>query len=231
MTARYAIYFAPAADSALWRFATSWLGRDPEAGIDIKQPEIAGLPAETLARVTSSPRRYGFHGTLKPPFRLAQGADPDGLRGELSTFAADRTAFDLPPLRVSALDGFLALTPTHVSKDLDDLAADCVRAFDAFRAPPDEDELARRRAHGLNDRQATHLARWGYPYVLDQFRFHMTLSERLDEGLRETVQRILEREAAPALAAPVRIDSFALFHEPAQGAQFRLIARFAFADL
>jgi len=87
-------------------------------------------------------------------------------------------------------------------------------------------ELARRRAAGLTQRQDTLLLRWGYPYVMEEFRFHLTLTGKLDADLAETVQRYLVRTLAPVLPAPFRVEDLCLFGEDDQG-RFHLIDRFA----
>lgn len=226
MTERFAVYFAPAADTPLWRFGTSWLGRDPERDIDLPRPDLPGLDRNDIARVTASPRRYGFHGTLKPPFRLAEGRDPGALFAAVTHFAATRSSFDIPALELRALDGFLALIPSGPVPPLAELAGDCVTAFDGFRAPPPASETDRRRAYGLTARQEENLARWGYPYVMDDFRFHLTLTDRLDPETSEKVMPVLTNATADLTGTPVRVDSLALFHESGPGADFRLIARF-----
>ncbi|HET6522220.1 MAG TPA: DUF1045 domain-containing protein, partial [Geminicoccaceae bacterium] len=177
---RYAIYFAPAPDDPLGAFGNRWLGRDPWTGECLPQPRIPGLAPERLHAITASPRRYGFHGTLKPPFALAPGATPADLDMAARTFAAARRPVEVP-LALRSLSGFLALVPAEPVPALDALAADCVRAFDSFRAPSDAAELSRRRAAGLTARQDALLLAWGYPYVFEEFRFHLTLTERLGE--------------------------------------------------
>ncbi len=229
MRERFAIYYAPAADTPLWRFGTSWLGRDPETGADIVVADLPGLTGAARQEITESPRRYGFHATLKPPFRLARERSADTLHAELATFAQARRPFAAPALEVSALDGFLALTPGTPWPEMDALAADCVTTFAPFRAPPDDAERTRRAAAPLSARQAGHLERWGYPYVLDQFRFHMTLTGRLDDDVRSRVRTILADQAGDSLRAVPPVDGIALYHEAEPGAPFRLIARFPFA--
>ena len=90
MTERFAVYFAPAPDTPLWDFGTSWLGRDPERDIDLPRPDLPGLEDGDIARISASPRRYGFHGTLKPPFGLADGQDAEALYAAVAAFAASR---------------------------------------------------------------------------------------------------------------------------------------------
>ncbi len=146
MNGRYAIYAAPQPDTPLSTFANSWLGRDPDSGLPLQQPSVSGLtPGQVQAR-TADPRLYGFHATLKPPFRLAKGYDPAALDLALETFARSRAPVPVPPLRLAQLGNFIALVPGEVSDAVQALAADCVTGFDRFRAPADVAELARRRA-------------------------------------------------------------------------------------
>jgi len=133
---RYAIYYAPAPDSALARFGHSWLGYDVETGRPVEQPAITGVDSQRLAEITAEPRRYGFHATLKPPFALAPGRNGAELAAALAAFAARRAAVRAPPLVLAAISGFWALVPSQPCKSLTHLAAACVQHFDAFRAPP-----------------------------------------------------------------------------------------------
>lgn len=228
MAPRYAVYFAPSAGGALWRFGSAWLGRDAETGAYPARPPAEGFAPQRLDELTAEPRRYGFHGTLKPPMALAPGRSEADLLAACAGFAASRTAFEAPPPRLAALGRFLALVPSAPSPELDALAADCVRAFDALRAPLTARELDRRRASGLSDRQDRHLRDWGYPYVMEEFRFHMTLTGGLDAAERERLAVILERLTAPLSVEPLPVDAVALFVQREHGAPFRILARFPF---
>jgi putative phosphonate metabolism protein len=216
-TARYALYFAPEPGTALARFGADWLG----SGAD--QPE-------GWAEVTKDARHYGFHATLKPPFRLAAGKRVAELEAAIADFAAGRAAFTEPPLELAELHGFLALRPKGTPAAIHDLADACVRAFDAFRAPPSEAELKKRLAAPLSDRQKRHLADWGYPYVLDTFRFHMTLTKRLEDMDRARWRAVLEPRLGEVLTEPVRFAAVWLFHQPQAGADFVAAKRFPFGS-
>jgi len=225
---RFALYIAPPADDPLHAFAAGWLGWDPETGAETRPATAAGISAARLAELTAEPRRYGFHGTLKPPFRLADGCDEGQLIMALERFAAARRPLRLPPLQLAVLGSFLALRPSAPCAEVDLLAADCVRDFDRFRAPPSEQELARRRAHGLTPRQEANLAQWGYPYVMDDFRLHFTLTGRIDDDAERTVLRQhLEQETRPFTRNPCDVGEICLFVQPAAGAGFRIAGRYA----
>jgi putative phosphonate metabolism protein len=226
MGPRSAIYFAPPAGSTLEAFGCGWLGRALD-GTPLAQPVVAGIDATRLQDITGSPRHYGFHATLKAPFVLADGTSPEALDHAVEDFSRNRASFEIT-LKVDSLGGFLAMVPAAPSAALQDLAAACVETFDPFRAPLDEAEIARRRASDLTPRQDRHLRRYGYPYVLDDFRFHMTLTERLQPPERDQVLAILAEHAAPICATPLTIDAIATFEQPSRTGPFTLRRRFPF---
>ena len=228
MTDRYAIYFAPPADSPLARFGAAWLGRDAETGAHLAQPAMEGFSDERLARITAAPRGYGFHATLAPPMRLAEGCTHGMLDEALAGFAAAREPFRAPPLRLAALDGFLALVLSEESAPMQALEDDVIRTFHPFRAPPTPAEHIRRQAGIHTPRQEELLRQWGYPFVLDEFRFHMTLTCELDRDERQALQQALEALTAPLCARPLAVDGIALFEQKARGTPFRLARRYPF---
>jgi putative phosphonate metabolism protein len=225
-TPRYALYVAPRPETALAQFGARWLGWDLDRGQVVDTPETAGLSSALHEAVTAEPRRYGFHATLKAPFRLAEGATEGDLIGAAASFAAERAPLTAAPLRFGPLAGFLVFTPGEWLPRLHDLAADCVTALDGFRAPLTEAELAKRRRAGLSAAQETLLARWGYPYVMGEFRFHMTLTGSLESEIRAQVGDALQPKVRALLGEPLIVDDLALCVEPAPTAGFRVLRRF-----
>ncbi len=173
--ARYALYYTPPA-GPLAVAGASWLGWDIAQGRIAPQPALA----LNMAAITAEPRKYGFHATLKPPFRLAEGQTPDALLQAARDLCAALPPVTLPALRLARLGRFLALIPDPQPAALDTLAARLVADLDAFRAAATPDDLARRRSAGLTPAQDALLVQWGYPYVMDEFRFHMTLTGKLE---------------------------------------------------
>lgn len=224
--ARYAIYFAPDSNSALAMFGRDWLGLDPATGVTRPQPAIDGLTPDRLAEITASARHYGFHATLKAPFALAPGTDLASLKAALSAFADERRAFQAPPLTLGDLDGFLALVLSAPCPDMDRLHSDCVAHFDRFRAPPTKAELDKRRGGGLTLYQESMLDRWGYPYVMEDFRFHMTLTARLAEPERTLLRAALTERSAAVTADPLPVTAICLFAQPGRDRPFGEIARY-----
>jgi putative phosphonate metabolism protein len=226
--ARYALYYAPPPDAALWDVGSTWLGRDAVTGAALPRPPVSGFSQARLAEIIADAARYGLHATLKPPFVLAAGHEPEALRSAVADFAARRRPFVLPKLEVGTLGGFLALLLSEPSAEIRTLADDAVRGFDRFRAPATATETAARRDAGLTGRQERLLADWGYPYVFEEWRFHVTLSCRLDDGERTRLAAALRTLFALALSAPATVDGICLFRQESRSRPFRLIDRFAF---
>lgn len=224
--ARYAIYVAPKPTSAVARFGASWLGRDADSGRPVSHPTVDGLSEEEIDAATTEPRRYGFHATLKAPFRLAEGRAEFQLVERLNVFVGSFRPITIPDLQLADLAGFLALVPSHPSAPLNALAAAAVRDFDDFRAPPTPLELERRQPDRLNARQRELLSLWGYPYVMEEYRFHMTLTDQLDDFQRARIMDKLVLLTAPFVGRPLLIDDLALFVQPAPESPFILSARF-----
>jgi hypothetical protein len=220
-TFRVAVYYAPELDDPLWAAGNRWLGRDPETGAILGRPSAIDIP-----NLTDEPALYGLHATLKPPMRLAPGASYERFADAVAALAAGLGAFPLPPLAVENLDGFLALREQEPSSRLQALADTAVAMLDHFREQPDAAELARRRRHGLTEAEDAMLVRWGYPYVFHLWRFHITLSRRLDAAEMVKARRIAQDYLGEALAFPRRVSSIAVFTQRGAAQPFLLAQRF-----
>ena len=217
---RYALYFAPAADDPLNKAVAEWLGRDAFSNANSARAAEGGLSADELDALTADPRRYGFHATLKAPFHLAEGHGEADLLATMEVFAANTSAFDIPSVIVGQLGQFFALVPGTLHPPLQKFAADVVETFEPFRAPLSGEDITRRRPDTLPPRQRENLLRWGYPYVFDDFRFHMTLTGSVPEAQAPVMASILKQRFAGFIGRPLRIDGLALFVEPERGAPF-----------
>ncbi|MDR3513589.1 MAG: DUF1045 domain-containing protein [Caulobacteraceae bacterium] len=227
MTARYAIYYAPPADTPLWRKAAAWLGRDAYTGEPRARPRLAGLEGLDLDALTADPRGYGFHATLKAPFELAAGAAESELLSAAGEFAARQSPFEAA-MAPAALGRFLAFRLQATTTRMQDLHAACVRDFEPFRAPLSDQDLARRRKAPLTSEQDVRLATWGYPYVFDDFRFHMTLTGQIaDEAVRAGALEVL-CEHFEAETGPHRFDGIAVFKQADRARPFDILQRFDF---
>jgi hypothetical protein len=226
---RVAIYAAPRPEDPLWFFGSAMIGYDAATGEAVARRPPLGLKPECWSALTADPRRYGFHATLKAPFALANTTAIEHLSQAIRVFCEGTVA--LPPfeLGVRVIGEFLALVATGAPSELQSFAASVVRGFDRFRAPLSPAERGRRLAAALSERQIRNLDRWGYPYVLEDFRFHMSLTGKVrDEALRHELKEALaesfRRETGGAAFA---LDALALFTQKAQGASFLIHERHA----
>lgn len=224
---RYALYYAPRPEEGLAVAASQWLGRNAETGQGRPLKAASAFTAERLGEITAEPRLYGFHGTLKAPIALAEGFSERDLLEAVGNFAVGRRSLVVPSMTLTCLSGFMALVPSQPSVELQDLADSCVIEFDEFRQPADEAELARRRAAGLSPRQDELLLRWGYPYVLEEWRFHLTLTGRLpDDGERSAITDLLRRQFMGFIDRPLSVRDLCVFRQPAAGRPFTMLGRF-----
>jgi hypothetical protein len=225
MTGRYAVYYAPARESPWWEFGATWLGRDEAREMPLLQQPLEGFDAAGMESLTALPRRYGFHATLKAPFRLRLGASPELALNRLQLLAMGLRAVPLGKLVPVYMDGFVALVPATPNPALLSLAAMCVTVLDDLRAPLTQAERDHRLIAPEDSRGRELLELHGYPHVLERFRFHMTLTGPVDTA---TAGRVVAQVARPvaqlhSLDAPV-LDRLCLFFEPEPGAPMRRLA-------
>lgn len=220
---RCAVYFAPPPESVWGQAGRDWLGRCARTGQAQPQPTIEGIGAQQQRDRTAEPRRYGWHATLKAPFTLAPGQDLHSLSCWLKLLASRHRAFVLPPLRVQRLGDFLALRPDGDCAPLQALADDCVMRLHHLALPLNSAELQRRRRAALSPTQDALLEKWGYPWVLDQFRFHFSLTGSLsDVSAADTARWLAVAKQHFEVLPPCPVNGLSLFIEPSQGSDFVL---------
>ncbi|WP_143152721.1 DUF1045 domain-containing protein [Marivita hallyeonensis] len=211
---RYAIYHVP--DGPLGDFGASWFGWDC----------VSQQKATPLARQDwiANASRYGFHATLKAPFRLYDTCDAAQLPRAVEAFAQKRAAVSLGGLSLVWLGRFLALVPATSNDALSDLAAHCVTELDRFRAPLSVDEREKYARRNLSETLHQNLLTWGYPFVMDAFRFHMTLTDRVPQAERTTIEETV-RAPLPDVSGPYLMRHISLMGEDRDG-RFHQIARY-----
>lgn len=225
---RYAVFYSPQRLHSLSTFARGWFGFDPEKGLRVELRETLGLSWSLIESVTSEPARYSLHATLKAPFSLVTSRHLKSLRRATETLANSLSPITTGPLELTNLDGFLALCPTDHLQALSNLATRCVKELDMFRTPMSNEERERRIATTkLSPHQIGLLSEWGYPFVLDQFRFHITLTRRLTEMEQATLVPALKTRLERELRHPLTVDSICLYGDPGNDLPFLLIDRYA----
>jgi hypothetical protein len=221
---RFAVYFAPAADNPLWKFGCCVLGRDATSGADVPLPAALLRAHPEWRRSVTPASRYGFHATLVAPFQLAAGITEEQFKSDLAAACASQHPVGLGKLEIAKLGSFAVLMPTAAPENLGALASTLVRAADHLRAPLTPTDRARRSPDRLTPRQRAYLDRWGYPYVFEEFRFHMTLSGPLSGADLDSATVTLADLYRPH-DAPVTIRDVCIFKQLSRQAPFLLIHR------
>lgn len=221
---RLGVYAAPPGESPLGALAARWLGRhiDP---LPTPEPPDLPIPEEIWADLTAEPRLYGFHATIKPPFHLVDGVDPCEVALAVADVAARLAPVSLPPLVPTVVRGCACLVPSDVPDALVRLERSCVVDLDRFRRPLDELDLARRRRADLSARQDELLLAYGYPWLLDEFEPHLTLTRRLTTAEVTPVLDAITEWFAPVLGAPVTVDDLCVVEQAAPGEPFVVTSR------
>lgn len=226
---RVAIYYAPDTASNAWQMGSQWLGRNAATGQQLPQPAADDIAADIMTELTAHPRRYGWHATLKAPFQLALGHNLRTLRDGVQQLCQGRTAFDLAPWQLSTLDGFLSLRPKQSQPELEQLATDCVKQLHGFAMPLTEKELARRRLAPLSPEEDALLLAWGYPYVLQHFQFHLSLTGSLNSLPADLLPALMQSAGEHFHKLPAcHIDRLSIFIEPEPGEDFQLFEQVCF---
>jgi hypothetical protein len=210
---RYGVFYTPA--GAFAKAGAQWLGWDLATAQPVDEPDLS---------IVKRPQKYGFHGTIKPPFFLVNGKTLADLEAAFATLCSDLKSVSLADLSPACLGSFVALVPTGEMDALATLAGRVVSELDPFRAPASDAELLRRRKSKLTPAQDAHLMKWGYPYVFDQFKFHMTLSGNLTRERQNAVQDQAKSVFASVIPSPFVIDALSLVGERLDG-NFELITR------
>jgi putative phosphonate metabolism protein len=221
---RYAIYYAPARGSLLHRLGSSWLGRDAYTGEELEQPDIAGIKT-----ITPEPARYGLHATLKAPFRLKDGVHASTVQEAVAALSLVQSSVKVSNLLLTAENGFLALVPHKTQAALYHLAERCVRELDQYRAPLTSTEIARRQNGGLTPQQNQHLLAFGYPYVLDEFKFHITLTNQLPAEKINWLMSRAQQYFAPVIGQSLILDNLSIFEETESSMPMTIIHQFPLA--
>jgi putative phosphonate metabolism protein len=224
MSPRYAIYYTPPPFSALARFGAGVIGYDCFEAVEVAHMRLDGVDSNIQKLMTLDPRRYGFHATIVAPFHLKSQSEDDFIAAA-SAYATETTPFRIGGLKVAALGDFIALVPSEPNEGISRFSADCLKAFDKFRAPLSAADRERRLKSKLSAHQIELMEQWGYPYVLDEYRFHMTLTGALLDNMRDTFREALEHAFAERSRDTFELDAISVMRQDDSGSRFRVLRR------
>lgn len=246
MSVRYALYYTPASDSLLYSRASRLFGRSIRSIHSFDPEPPASMDAQSWRAMVTEPAHYGLHATLKAPFEPAQdlAERPKAeaikiLTSACASLAARHTPFATNPLELASLPSrngkgsFLALTPVKTrpanlaEQKMRALERDCVLSFEPMRAPIREEDVQRRG--NLDAVEEHYLRAFGYHLVFDRFRFHITLTNCLEDADLERVKNALMPLFAPIVGQPLRIDAISLCCQEDRKSPFVELARLPLA--
>jgi 2'-5' RNA ligase len=224
MTERYAVYFAPGADSELGLFGQSILCRSATRKRETDARSTFADQSQWL-RLTEKPAHYGFHATLKAPFELAHNQSLDSLTAAVTEFAKNQLPIELTSLYPRSLGGFMALTLENEFEPLSRFALNCVESLEPFRKALSDSDLQRRKSQSLSNRQEILLLKYGYPYVADEFHFHLTLSGKLSDHDKDYEAWAISEYSRLISETPV-LDRLAIFKQVDRQSPFLQLVEF-----
>ncbi len=209
---RYAIYFIPEKNSILYRLGSALLGYDIYAGKSVEKPSIA-LPSGISAQeLVAGVQHYGLHATVVAPFFLNETSEKE-LVHSVNYFCQSNQPVIFPRVKVHLHQGFMAVCPAETENTeqtaytpMQALAAKAVRFFYPLRKAPSDAEINSRLGAGLSTRQMEYLKRWNYPYVFEEYSFHITLTGMVNENDVPCLNTVLYNYLEEALAEPLIID-------------------------
>ena len=231
MTARYAIYFTPDDKSELAAYGATVLRRTPVDASDWLNPDLPVSFPDTSAwhDQIKKPAHYGFHATIKAPFELAQGQSADKLITDLEAFCQNKTPIildGLAPVRSSRYD---ALAFKQQPDEIPILASDCVTQFEVYRAPLTAADIERRNPASLTESELANMHRYGYPFVLNDFNFHMTLSGQNNRDDNAWFVWLQDLYLAMVKETPI-MDRLCVFYQIDRQSPFTRIEEFKFGN-
>ena len=224
MHPRYAIYYTPPPFSRLAAFASGVIGYDCFEAVDVRFAQLAGIDPHVQKLMTVDPRRYGFHATIVAPFHLRVHSE-DELIAAANHFAGKARPVRIGSLEVAVLGDFIALVPVRSTAEISRLTATSLEAFDAYRPPLSAADRERRLRMHLTPRQIELMDRWGYPFVLDEYRFHMTLTGALPEHMRDDFRHALAHAFAERSRDTFDLDAISVMRQDDAAARFRVLRR------
>ena len=227
MSERYAVYYSPEESTPLADFGQRVLGRTA-GGCTVAASEDDYPDRQLAASLSATPAHYGFHATLKAPFHLRKGQSEDLLLSAVEALAQQQTPITMHTLEPRKLSGFAALVFAVQPTKVHQLANQCVEQLEAFRAPLTPEDIQRRKPDTLSETQQYYLKEYGYPFVLSEFRFHMTLTGSLHSAEHAHYFAWLDALYRQCVPSPPVLDRLMVFWQQNRTKPFKRLQEFSF---
>ncbi len=227
---RYAIYYVPSENSELDLFGKCWLGWDPYKGEETTKSDLSKLPSfKKFSSLVLTPKQYGFHGTIKAPFKLKNEYTYNDLENKVREISKQIHSFYFDQLIIEKLGNFIGLIPTNNLK-VNAVSNKFVEELDYLRDELSESEIKKRKPHKLTSNQKQMLFKWGYPYVFDEFKFHLTLTSKLNVVEIDDVFRSLQNILKQVNLNKISFNNICIFGQKSDE-KFYFVQRFNFNNL
>jgi hypothetical protein len=227
---RYAIYYVPSENSELDLFGKCWLGWDPYKGVETTKSDLSKLPSfKKFSSLVLTPKQYGFHGTIKAPFKLKNEYTYNDLENKVREISKQIHSFYFDQLIIKKLGNFIGLIPTNNLK-VNAVSNKFVEELDYLRDELSESEIKKRKPHKLTSNQKQMLFKWGYPYVFDEFKFHLTLTSKLNVVEIDDVLRSLQNILKQVNLNKISFNNICIFGQKSDE-KFYFVQRFNFNNL
>ena len=221
---RYAIYYAPPKESSLEEFGRYWFGWDPlNAKLINNKHRINYLNRfgiKNLINIDKNvliPKKYGFHGTLIPPFKLNKNYSTNTLFKKTEEIAKKFKKFKFYKFKLKKINNFYAFVQNKKNNNINKLSNRLVRELFKFRSPLTKKEIDRRNPSKLSKLQLSILYKWGYPYLMSEFNFHMTLASEVTGNKLYSELKKIEKNKEIILNEINNFDKIYIFGENQKG--------------
>jgi len=221
---RYAIYYAPPKESNLEEFGRYWFGWDPINAKSINNKQrinyLNGFGIKNLKNIDKNvliAKKYGFHGTLIPPFKLNKNYSTNTLFKKTEEIAKKLKKFKFYKFKLKKINNFYAFVQNKKNNNINKLSNRLVRELFKFRSPLTKKEIDRRNPSKLSKLQLNILYKWGYPYLMSEFNFHMTLASEVTGNKLYLELKKIERNKEIILNEINNFDKIYIFGENQKG--------------
>lgn len=212
---RYALYYIPRYQDELYKIGSQIIGYSIEEG------SILSSPHQT--KYNKSVSKYGLHGTLVAPFNTL--LTQEDLLQFVTSVCSKISELQIGFLKVYRMPRqYIALIPDHLESTLNELDNYLVRQIHQIRLPICQQNIPNHT--DLSEQYVQNILKWGYKYVFDDFNFHITLTDVInDEQMLNQEFYTIKNNLKQALNKTIILDSVCLVRQDKSQEPFKIIKR------